>query len=282
MTVAVYFFQKGQLDRGQEFLAVASKTALEHDIDLACLGKIHSHKMDQEFSVFPSNDDEEMRAAFTFLIYLGTGTRLLLNNSLAVAARLVDTFSLLMNTQVATHVDMNFMAAKSVRLFAETRQLTSTWNCSVSSPSPPTLWFDGYWKLIEQIHSHIGHLQPAVLKVSFIPDYHNIELALKHSTILALAALADLHAVFAPSHSESSRRYRDSLTEIASISSTFASDDFQYLSPILSLCWTVATQAILENRIVYENQQSIIAVIRECNQSLTQASVDLPQLMYTI
>jgi hypothetical protein len=52
--------------------------------------------MDQEFSVFPSNDDDEMRAAFSLLIYLGTVTHLLLNNPRVVAARLVDTFSLLM------------------------------------------------------------------------------------------------------------------------------------------------------------------------------------------
>jgi hypothetical protein len=96
LTVSAYFFRKGQLDRGQEFLAVASKTALEHDIDLACLGNVYSHKMDQEFSVFPSNDDDEMRATFSFLIYMGTAARLLLKNSLVVAARLEDTFSLLM------------------------------------------------------------------------------------------------------------------------------------------------------------------------------------------
>ncbi|KAJ7272858.1 hypothetical protein C8J57DRAFT_1715203 [Mycena rebaudengoi] len=282
LSLSIYFSQKGQLDRGQEFLAVASKTALEHDIDLACLGNVYTHKMDQKFSVFPTNDDDEIRAAFSYLIYVGTGTRLLVKNSLVVPARLVDTFSLLMNTQVATHVDMTFMAAKSVQLFAETRQLTSTWNGSSSSPSPPTLWFDRYWKLIEQIHSHIGCLQPAVLKVSFIPDYHTVELSLKHSMILALAALADLHAIFAPSHSESSRRYRDSLTEIASISGTLTSDDFQSVAPFLSVCWTVATQGILENRIVYENQQSIITTIRQCTQNLKQAWVGLNDIMDTI
>ncbi|KAJ7272892.1 hypothetical protein C8J57DRAFT_1506476 [Mycena rebaudengoi] len=281
-TVSLYFFHKGQVDRGQELLAAASKTALEHDIDLECLGNIYSdeinHEINHGFSVFPSNDADEIRAAFSHLIYIGTVTHLLLKTPLVVDARLMDKFSFLMSTQVATHVDVNFMRAKSVRLFAETRQLTSTWN----GPSPPTLWFDRYWKLIEQIHSHIGLLQPAVLKVSFVPDYHIIELALKLSTILALAALADLHATFAPSHPGSSRRYRDTVCEIVSISSTFASDDFQYLAPILSLCWTVATQAILENRIVYENQNSIITTIRQCNQNLKQTFRNLPQVMHTI
>ncbi|KAJ7272891.1 hypothetical protein C8J57DRAFT_261250 [Mycena rebaudengoi] len=233
LTVSVYFLKKVQVERGLEFFAAANKTALEHDIDLACLGNVlgnaYLDEINHEFSVFPINDADEMRAVFSHLIYTGTAIHLLVKNPLLVDPRLVDKFRLLMSTQVATHIDMNFMRAKSVRLFAETRQLTSAWNSSASSPSPPTFWFDGYWKLIEQIHSHIGLLQPASLKVSFIPDYHNIGLSLKHSTILALAALADLHAIFAPSHPESSRSYRDTVCEIVNLSSTFASDDFQYL-----------------------------------------------------
>ncbi|KAJ7272923.1 hypothetical protein C8J57DRAFT_262302 [Mycena rebaudengoi] len=281
-TLTLYFAFQGRVDRCQEFLAVASKIALEHDIDLACLGNIYSDEIHHGFSAFPNNDADEMRAVFSHLIYVATAVHLVMKNPLPVDGRLIDKFRLLMSTQVATHVDMNFMRAKSVRLFAETRQLTSTWNVSASSPSPPTFWFDRYWKLIEQIHSHIGCLQPASLKVSFFPDYHNIGLALKHSTILALAALADLHVAFAPSHPESSRRYRDVVIEIVSISSMFASDDFQSLAPILSLCWTVATQGILENRIVYENQNSIITTIRQCNQNLKQAFLDLTDFMYTI
>ncbi|KAJ7272916.1 hypothetical protein C8J57DRAFT_1596698, partial [Mycena rebaudengoi] len=281
-TVSTYFFKKACLDRGEEFLAAASKTVLEYNMDLVCLGNIFSDKIDQVqgFSVFPSNDADEMRAAFSHLIFVGSVVHLLVKSPLVVDARLVDKFSLLMSTRVATHVDMNFMRAKSIRLFAETRQLTSTWNGSASSPSPPTLWFDRYWKLIEQIHSHIALLQPASLKVSFIPDYRTIALALKLSTILALAALADLHATFAPSHPESSRRYRDAITEIHTFDAvTFTPGDFQFLTPILSLCWTVATQVIVENRIVYENQQAIIAAIRQCNQNLKQAFLDHNALM---
>ncbi|KAJ7272913.1 hypothetical protein C8J57DRAFT_262078 [Mycena rebaudengoi] len=279
MTVSVYFFRKAQVDRGQEFLASASETALEHDIDLACLENANSDEINFGFSVFPSNDADELRAVFSHLVHTGTVVHLLVKKPLVVDVRLVDKFSLLMSTRVVTHVDFNFMRAKSVRLFAETRELTSTWNASASRP---TLWFGRYWKLIAQIHSHIGLLQPAVLKTSVHPEYHTIELVLKLSTILAHAALADLHGTFAPSHPESSRRYRDTLIEIVSISSTFASDDFQYLSMILSLCWTVATQGILDNRIVYENQQSVIATIRQCNQNLKQAWVDLDAIMYII
>ncbi|KAJ7267134.1 hypothetical protein C8J57DRAFT_360062 [Mycena rebaudengoi] len=282
LALSIYFFKRVQLDRGHEFLAAASNIALEHDIDLACLGNVYSDQINPGFSVFPSNDADEMRAVFSQLIYVGTVIHLTVNTPQVVDARLVDKFSLLMNTQVVTHIDVNFLRAKSVRLFAETRQLTSTWNGSPLGPPAPSWWFDRYWKLIEQIHSHIGVLQPAVLKLSFLPDYHTTELILQLSTILALAALADLHTTFAPGHPESSRRYRDTLTEIVSISSTFTSGDFRFLAPILSLCWTVATLGILENRIVYENQDTIITTIRQCNQNLKQAFRHLIDTMYTI
>jgi hypothetical protein len=76
-------------------LAAASKAALEHDMDLACLGNVYSEKIDQGFSVFPNNDDDEMRATFSHLIYLGTAAHLIVKSPLVVDARLVDTFNLL-------------------------------------------------------------------------------------------------------------------------------------------------------------------------------------------
>ncbi|KAJ7240573.1 hypothetical protein C8J57DRAFT_101429 [Mycena rebaudengoi] len=94
-TVSSYFYKKGLLNQGQEFLAAASKAALEHDMDLACLGNVYSEKIDEGFSVFPNNDDDEMRATFSHLIYLGTAVHLVVKSPLVVDARLVDTFNLL-------------------------------------------------------------------------------------------------------------------------------------------------------------------------------------------
>jgi hypothetical protein len=95
-TVSLYFWHQARFDRGQEFLAAASKTALEHDIDLACLGNICSDEINPGFSVFPTNDADEMRAAFSHLIYVGTAVLLVIKIPLVFDARLVDKFSLLM------------------------------------------------------------------------------------------------------------------------------------------------------------------------------------------
>ncbi|KAJ6620381.1 hypothetical protein B0H10DRAFT_1093246 [Mycena sp. CBHHK59/15] len=237
LSVSLYFFHKGDFSRGREFLAVASSTAMTNDIDLACLAHFSCETGNADpYSVLPRNDAEEMRAAFSHLIFVGLDSELILKVPQVVDARLTDKFRVLMDTHLITTVDTNFMRAKSVRLLTDTRRLTSTWNNPESGQNPSVCWLDEYWKLIEQIHEHLGRLKPAQLRVSFVPDSHITDLGLKVCSIVSLAALADLHGIFAPSHAESSRRYRDTVIEIVSISSTLSRDDCLFLDPVLSVC----------------------------------------------
>jgi hypothetical protein len=60
------------------------------------LGNAYSDEINHEFSVFPINDADEMRAVFSHLIYTGTAIHLLVKNPLLVDPRLVDKFRLLM------------------------------------------------------------------------------------------------------------------------------------------------------------------------------------------
>ncbi|KAJ7118920.1 hypothetical protein C8R44DRAFT_789641 [Mycena epipterygia] len=268
-SVSLYFFHKGDFNRGQEFLTVASNTAMTHDLDLAALANIPVEGENKGmYSLYPLTDADELRSAYSHLIYLGTSAQVVLTAPPVIDPRLLEKFDLLMNTQVTHTVDLNFLRAKIIRLLTQTRQLTATWH-SGQKPSPS--WFEKYWKLVEQLHTHVSILGPVQLRVSFIPDAHTTELGLKLCSTMALAALADLHGIFSPFHAESSRRYRDAVLEIVSISSTFSMDDCQYLDPILPLCWSVATKRILDNEVVYENQESIITAIRACNQNLQQA-----------
>ncbi|KAJ6500690.1 hypothetical protein C8R45DRAFT_978636 [Mycena sanguinolenta] len=268
LSMSLYFFHKNDFSRGQEFLTVAGDTVLKHDLDLAALANIPSGAENNgTYSIVPLDESGELRSAFSHLVYTAVAANVVLTAPSLLDTRLLDNFDLLMNTHVPNNADINFMRAKSVRLLTQTRQLTAAWNNSHSPPS----WIDQYWKLIEKLHAHLGVLNPTQLRISFIPDAHVSGLVLKLASSMALAALADLHGVFAPSHVESSRRYRDAVIEIVSISSTFSIDDCQYLDPILPLCWSVATKRILDSEVMYENQASIIATIRACNYNLQQA-----------
>ncbi|KAJ7491112.1 hypothetical protein FB451DRAFT_1222084 [Mycena latifolia] len=269
LSVSLYFFHKADFSRGQEFLSVAGNTAMTHDLDLATLATIPVEEKDKGlYSMHPITEADELRATFSHLIYVGLSAQVVLTAPPVIDLRLYEKFDLLMDSEVTSSVDINFLRAKSIRLLTQTRLLTAAWN---NGQSPPPSWFEQYWKLIEQLHAHIGVLNPVQLRVSFIPEAHTTHLGLKLCSTMALTALADLHGIFSPSHVESSRRYRDAVLEIVSISSTFSLDDCQYLDPILPLCWSVATKRILDSQVVYENQESIITAIRACNSNLQQA-----------
>ncbi|KAJ7494453.1 hypothetical protein B0H11DRAFT_2004708 [Mycena galericulata] len=269
ISVSLYFFHKGDFSRGQEFLTVASNTAMTHDLDLAAVSQVPSESEHKGmYSIDPFSEADQLRATFSHLIYVAVSAQVVLATPSVIDSRLIDKFDLLMDTQVTSNVDINFLRAKSIRLLTQTRKLTAKWN---NGQHPPPAWFEEYWKLVEQLHTHLGILHPVTLRASFIPDAHTSELGLKLSSTMALTALADLHGIFAPSHVESSRRYRDAVLEIVSISSTFSLEDCQYLDPILPLCWSVATKRILDSQVVYENQDSIIGAIRTCNENLQHA-----------
>jgi hypothetical protein len=52
---------------------------------------------------------------------------------------------------------------------------------------------------------------------------------------MALAALAQLYALFAPFQPESRRRHAELVEEIAAITSMFSKEDFQYLDATLGV-----------------------------------------------
>ncbi|KAJ7611670.1 hypothetical protein FB45DRAFT_314084 [Roridomyces roridus] len=270
-SLSLYYFHKGDVDQGQEFLGVASNAILTQDLDLKAVAYATTSEGGHQgiLSLDPLSDVDQLRAAFSHCIYTGLAAQAVLATPSVFDPRLTDKFDLLMNTQVHSNLDINFLRAKSLRLLNQTRSLSPKWR--QNGGTPPAAWFEEYWKLVEHLNNHLGTLDPLTFRVSFLPDAHSVELCLKLSTIMALAALAELHGIFAPSHVESSRRYRDTVVEIVSISSTFTMDDCHYLDPILALCWSVATKRILTNQVVYDNQDSIIRAIRTCNDNLRQA-----------
>ncbi|KAF8191558.1 hypothetical protein K438DRAFT_895670 [Mycena galopus ATCC 62051] len=268
LSLSLYFYHKDDFGRGQEFLTVAGDLAFKHDLDLAALANIPIDVDDTgTYSIIPVDDAGELRSSFSHLIYTAMAAEVVLKSPPFIDVRLLDKFDLLMDTQVTKDADTNFLRGKSLRLLTKTRKLTTTWN---NCRSPPPSWFKQYWSLIEKLHAHVGILNLTQLRISFIPDAHLTGLVLKIASTIALTALADLHGIFTPSHIESSRRYRDTVVEIVGVSSTFSVADCPYLDPILPICWSVATKRILTNQVVYENQESIMAAIRACNQNLQQ------------
>ncbi|KAF7298420.1 hypothetical protein MKEN_01367000 [Mycena kentingensis (nom. inval.)] len=270
MSLSLYFFHKQDFTRGQEFLSVGCTTALQNDLDLALLASVPVNDgvaSQGMYSLLPMTEADELRSVYAKMIWVAFSSKMVLGTAYAIDQRLFAAFDRIVGTRLPNNADINFQRAKSLLLLRRTRLLTSAWNSSQTAPGE---WFEQYWQLIEQLHAYIGVLNPIQVRVSFLPESRTTELVLKICLSMTYTSLADLHGVFAPSHTESSKRYRDALLEIASINSGFTIEDCHHLDPILPICWSVATKRILDNQVVYENQESIIAAIRGCNQNLFQ------------
>ncbi|KAF7294570.1 hypothetical protein MIND_00993500 [Mycena indigotica] len=270
LSLSLYFFHKQDFQRGQEFLSIAGQAALENDMDLAVLNSTpinDGNSGSGMYSLLPITEADELRSVFSKLIWVGLSSKIVIGTPYDIDQRLVSSFERLLPSKLPNNADINFQRAKSNLLLRRTRQLTTSWS---NSQATPTAWFDEYWRLIEQLHGYLGFLNPVQIRVSFMPESHTTDIVLKLCLTMALTSLADLYGVFAPNHPESSSRYRDAVLEIVSISSTFTLEDCYHLDPILPVCWAVATKRILDNTVVYENQQSLIEAIRSCNQNLVR------------
>lgn len=97
ISVSLYFFHKGDLSRGQEFLSVASNTAMTHDLDLAALANIPVEGENKGmYSLYPLTDADELRSAYSHLVYTGTAAQMVLAAPPVIDPRLLQKFDLLM------------------------------------------------------------------------------------------------------------------------------------------------------------------------------------------
>jgi hypothetical protein len=92
-----------------------------------------------------------------------------------------------------------------------------------------------YWNLIEDIHIYLNVINTPLIEVSFIHEAQVV--ALKMSIMIALAALVQLYALFAPFQPESARKREEIVDEIAAMTGMFAAKDFRYLDKALGVCF---------------------------------------------
>lgn len=90
-----------------------------------------------------------------------------------------------------------------------------------------------HWRIVSDIHDITAVVNAAMLLASYSSIQKLNELSLKVSSITLLAAAAISHRLLALWHPESARKCLESALEIISISSTFTSEEYQYLEPSL-------------------------------------------------
>ncbi|KAJ7238559.1 hypothetical protein B0H12DRAFT_90393 [Mycena haematopus] len=277
--LSLYFAQKDDMCSCQEFLIKANNVAVYNTATLG-LGDTPTDVWCPQFDasyLAPHNIIGEVRAVFSQMIYLDIQRGLILNFPSVVDPGLVEKFRRLLGVHGAD-TEMNFMRAKSILYLNDSKQLVAAWNRWEFGDPEPTAWSKCYCSLIEDIHAHIGFLNTALMDISYIPALQTAQPTLKTCIITALAALAELYALFAPSQPESCQKHREVVAEITSITQTFSDKDYQCLDPILSVCWSIAWRtspdALEWNSDAQDSdpRSGLLFLHAECNRKLRRAS----------
>ncbi|KAJ7472793.1 hypothetical protein FB451DRAFT_1367660 [Mycena latifolia] len=272
--LVLYCAQKEDLRGILDFIKKGSDLVLRH---AATLGLEDSPALEwcpqfDDSYLSPRSVAEEVRAAFSHLIYVDAASRVVLNVDSAVDPGLVEKFRRLAAVYWSD-TELNLMRAKSTLFLADSKLLVEEWNrCGGPAPSA---WSKRYWSLIEDIHAHINFINTAMVDVSCIPELHGAQVTLKLCMILAMAALAEAYGLFAPSQPELRQKHREAVTGISTITKGISDADYPYLDPTIGVCWSIASRQLYDDEPV-EGDLRIGAQLHECYRKLRQASPYAP------
>ncbi|KAJ7471559.1 hypothetical protein B0H11DRAFT_1372455 [Mycena galericulata] len=282
--LALYYAQKEDISGLQDSVKKANDIVHHH---AATLGLEDAPVLDwspmfDASYLSPRNVAEEVRAAFSMLLWIDIAGSLTLNFPSLIDPRQLETFRRL----AAVHrsdTEINFMKTKSLLFVRDSQELVAGWNrWDFADNTTPSDWPKRYWNLIEEIHTHVNFITTALMDVSCIPELQAAQPTLKACTIISLTALTELHGLFASSQQDSRRKHREVVTEIATITRGFSDKDYQYLDPSMSICWSIASRTLYEDIVAWDPhsgaynandiRQSNLLFINECNRKLGQVA----------
>ncbi|KAJ7703414.1 hypothetical protein B0H16DRAFT_733087 [Mycena metata] len=137
----------------------------------------------------------------------------------------------------------NYMRAQGALFFEQAQQLITEWNNCESGNVVGKEWNERSRRVANEIQAHLHVLDTALRTVNMATKGHVT--VIKVCGIVALAALADLHAVLAPFDVVARQKHRRIVDAIASITRTLAPIDYQSCD-FLEVCWEIASREISE------------------------------------
>ncbi|KAJ7679137.1 hypothetical protein DFH06DRAFT_505709 [Mycena polygramma] len=281
-TLCLYSAQKEDIHSCQEFLVKASDVVLHRaaalGLDDEAATNLMSYPQFDASYLSPQSLADEGRAAFAQMFFLDMTCRLILNLPSAIDPALIEKFRRLAAVNCAD-TELNFMRAKSSLFLSDSQDLANAWTRREFGADPtPTTWSKRYWRLISDAHAHIALLNTVLMDVSWIPALQGALPTLKVSVIMALAALAELYGLFALSQPESRRGHRDAVRQIGDISRGFQEEEYEYLDPVLGVCWSIASRVVHSNahdpntRSEWDEGTLPCTMVREWNRKLRRVS----------
>ncbi|KAJ6562528.1 hypothetical protein B0H19DRAFT_1144858 [Mycena capillaripes] len=226
----------------EEHLGNASNVVLRHFV---ALGLEDDSDSAQIGTGFPPGAVQEGRSAFSHLVYLEVASKIIMRQPPKLPPVMRAKFHHLA-VKNADEIELNFVRAKSGILLDESQQLVAEWNRLEPGDMVGSEWGDRWIALAKCSQTHLKVLKRSITEHTLAGAHRAKVLMLRSSLIVVLAAMAELHAVFAPFHEFARQRHSNILNGIASISRTLAPADHQYFDCTLEVCWGIASREISE------------------------------------
>ncbi|KIJ64537.1 hypothetical protein HYDPIDRAFT_40278 [Hydnomerulius pinastri MD-312] len=272
--MGLYFFRRGDICRGREFILKASNIVLESNLHIT----LPLSEATNAFHLGAAVDESEERmSTLCQLLYVEKVSELMLKLPLQFNNQLDDEFQAAFTSTrpSASGNSLAILRTGSVSLLRETRQLLSGWDDWGSGQPNCSPWYNRYWSLIERLHKNLCSISQVHLRSTFDQQDHDTQLVLKFCVLVTSTALGDLHKHFASTNSESRRQCVDSAVEIVSVTSTLGDEDFDFLDPILSSCWSSTAKTLVQegNNTLYASSIPVMLdVLRRAENTIRRAT----------
>ncbi|KAF7318773.1 hypothetical protein HMN09_00389600 [Mycena chlorophos] len=244
--LAAYCTLKADRRGSREFVGNASNLMLRHaellvvDGNIGCTTAVTTQEL---------TPDEEARSALSHLVYLEAvaGTILKEDHAPQLPPAMLAKFMALSASLGDREVEVNYVKAKSALLFVESKNIIAEWD-----EWPSTGRFDGndwtqrFCALARKLNTHLLFVQRVQNGFAQSGAPRGQLISFTAGTMLTLAAIAELYAVFAPFHPAPRTKFHEVVGAIRRVDRRLVEQERALFDCTLDICDAIASKEMHE------------------------------------
>ncbi|KAK0190869.1 hypothetical protein F5146DRAFT_1046102 [Armillaria mellea] len=275
--VSLYYFTKGDLYKGREYLLKSAHLLMRYDLHLVRT----SPSPNNDTITVPSSDDEI--GAILQVYYMDKAAHVQFHVPCLFHPDLDSELYSLSEFHTIMRIDVFAVCARTTAAayIQEVQQLTRLWDDEQCCSTRSGRGFTKYLELMQRIQFHLSCVKSRML---LNVDQH-FSRALRLAEIVDLTALTELHLLLASTDPDSRQACYHTAAQIVSIFSTFVDEDYSRLDPILTLalraCHKVLQQeyyvspSLIPQEIIYHMRAVLQTTASKLKRKLPYIDVSL-------
>ncbi|KAK0206628.1 hypothetical protein DFS33DRAFT_1315881 [Desarmillaria ectypa] len=279
--ISLYYFTKGDLYKGREYLLKSAHLLMRHDLHLVRSPRSTSNN---DTVTIPATEDEI--GAILQVYYMDKAAHIQFHVPCLFHAELDSELYLLSELHATMPVDIFAVCARTTAAtyIQEVQQLICLWDDEQCCSTRSSRCIIKYWDLMRRIQVHLSRVKPRMLNTGLDVDQH-FSRALKLAEIVDLTALTELHLLLASTNMESRQACVNIAAQMVGLFSTFVDEDYGRLDPILTLalraCIKVIRQesnispSLLSFEVIYEMRVVVQTTASKLQRKLPYIDVSL-------